>query len=269
MKIFKGILGVFFLGAGFLFTPLGVFAGDESLAREAVILDKSSPRKGGILKDLNIPLEVSVDTAICSKYIWRGFTLDDDTVVQPGIYASAYGFTASVWGSFEVQSNDALSSSEMDYSFDYTHDFGKFSLSLGNTYYDFPAADAFSNELYFGVGADIFLSPKLVFYHDYGREEDGGGYGEYLVLNLSHSLPLGSKGIMLDLGGHVGYNHKLFINGEGGDVAFNIGVSIPLTDKITFTPNVNYSIPFGDMEAVDDGNQDSKFYGGFKLAFGF
>lgn len=231
--------------------------------------DEGGQQRGGILKDLNIPLEVSADTAISSKYIWRGFTLDDDPVIQPGIYISAYGFTASVWGSFELRSNDALSSSEVDYALDYTYDFGKFSLSIGNTYYDFPAADAFSNELYLGVGLNTFLSPKIVFYHDYGREEDGGGDGEYLVLNLSHSLPMGSKGVTLDLGGHVAYNHQIFINGEGGDVALNVGISIPLTEKITFTPNVNYSIPFGGMKAADDGDQDSKFFGGFKLVFGF
>ncbi len=223
----------------------------------------------GVLKGLNIPLEVSADTAISSKYIWRGFTLDDDPVIQPGIYLSAYGFSASVWGSFELQSNDALSSSEVDYAFDYTRDFGSFSLSLGNVYYDFPAADAFSNELYFGAGLNTFLAPRLVFYHDYGREGDGGGDGQYLILSLAHSLPLGNKGITLDLGGHVGYNRYLFINGEGGDAVFNIGITIPLAQKMTFIPNVNYSIPFGALKAADDGNQDAKFYGGFKLAFCF
>lgn len=257
MRKIKECLRVFLLGAGLLLIPLCAYA------------DEAGGAQGGILKDLKIPLAVSADTAISSKYIWRGITLDDDPVIQPGIYLSAYGFTASVWGSFELQSHDDLSSSEVDYVLDYTHNFGKFSLCLGHTYYDFPGSDAFSKEFYAGAGLNTFLSPCLKFYHDYGSEEDGGGNGEYLVLSLAESLPWGSKGITLDLGGHVGYNRRLFMNGEGGDAAFNIGVNIPLTEKIIFTPNVNYSIPFGALKAADDGNQDSKFYGGFKLAFGF
>jgi len=221
----------------------------------------------GVLKDL--PIEVSADIAINSKYIWRGFTLDDDPVMQQGIYVSAYGFTASVWGSFDIDADDSLNSDEVDYAIDYTHEFDKFSLSIGHTYYDFPPADTASKEFYVGAGLNMPLSPTLVWYHDYGEEDSGGGDGDYIVLGLSHNLPLGESPIALDLSGHVGYNHELFINGNGGDVAIGVGLTIPLTEKISFSPNANYSVLFGDLKDSNDGNQDDKFYGGFTLAFGF
>ncbi len=223
--------------------------------------------KEGIL--VNSPLEVSADVAVNSKYIWRGFTLDDDPVMQQGIYASAYGFTVSMWGSFDIKTDDSLDSDEVDYAIDYTYDAGKFSLSAGYTYYDFPASDLHSQEFYIGTTLNTLLSPSLTWYRDFGDEDSGGGDGDYIVLALSHSLPLGKSPITLDLSGHVGYNNELFINGEGGDVAIGVGLTIPLTEKISLIPNINYSMPFGGLEDSNDGNQDDQFYGGFTLAFSF
>ena len=56
--------------------------------------------EAGLLDDSDV--EVSADLAINSNYMWRGFKLDDDPVIQPGIYVSACGFTASIWGSFDI-----------------------------------------------------------------------------------------------------------------------------------------------------------------------
>ncbi len=223
----------------------------------------------GILEGLSMSIEVSADVAIASKYIWRGFALDNDPVMQQGIYVSSHGLTASVWGSFDIDGNDSLNSDEVDYSIDYTHEFDNFSLSIGHTYYDFPGSDGASREFYLGGSLDTFLSPSLTWYHDYGNEASGGGDGNYVVLGLSHSSKLGKTPVTLELSAHVGYNDELFINGDGGDAAIGAALNIPLTEKISFSPNINYSIPFGDLKDSDDGNQAGKFFGGFKLAFAF
>ena len=73
----------------------------------------------------------------------------------------------------------------------------------------------------------------------------------------------------LDLSGHIGSNQELFIAGDGGDVALGASLGIPLSDKCSFTPSINYSMPFGDMEEITDGNQEEEFYGGLVVAFGF
>ncbi|MCQ9208238.1 MAG: hypothetical protein NG712_02540 [Omnitrophica bacterium] len=228
-----------------------------------VTLEATNGYAEGILADS--PLEVSADIAIYSKYIWRGITLDDDPVMQQGIYVGLKGFTASIWSSLDIDGDDSPNSDEVDYIIDYTHQFDNFSLSVGHTYYDYPAADAATKEFYLGAGLDIFLAPTLTWYHDYGDEDSGGGDGDYVVLALSHSLPLGDSPITLDLSGHLGYNNELFIAGDGGDIALGAGLSIPLTEKITFSPNINYSIPTGDAEDL----YNNEFYGGFNLAFDF
>jgi uncharacterized protein (TIGR02001 family) len=230
--------------------------------------DSHAQTNTGILETTDI--QVSSDMGIYSKYIWRGFKLDDDPVMQSGIYTSIKGFTVSVWGSFDIGTDDELASDEVDYAIDYTYEFEDYlSLSLGHTYYDFPPADLFSKEFYIGLGFDVLLSPSLTWYRDYGDEDLGGGDGTYTVLSLSHSLPLGDSPVTLDLSGHAGYNNKLFIKGEGGDTALGIGLTIPLTEKITFNPNINYSMPFGDLKDSEDGNQEDEFYYGFTLAFDF
>ncbi|MCK4248330.1 MAG: hypothetical protein KAX15_00965, partial [Candidatus Omnitrophica bacterium] len=190
----------------------------------------------GILNGLDLPIEVSADIAVNSKYIWRGFMMDDDPVMQEGVYVSAYGFTVSMWGSFDIDADDSLNSDEVDYTVDYTRGFGNISLSAGHIYYDFPAADTASREFYAGVGLDTLLSPVLTWYHDYGEEDSGGGDGDYIVLELGHSLSLGQSPVSLDLSGHAGYNDKLFITGSGGDAAAGIGLTIPLTEKCSFSP---------------------------------
>ena len=129
----------------------------------------SASAEEGILE--GTPLEVSADMSVYSKYIWRGFMLDEDPVAQPGVYIGAYGFTASIWGSFDIDSDDALNSDEVDYAIDYTHDFEDFSVSLGHTYYDFPAADLASKEFYLGGGLNTVLSPTLTWFYDYGDED--------------------------------------------------------------------------------------------------
>jgi hypothetical protein len=213
------------------------------------------------------PLELSAEVSVYSDYLWRGFLLDSDPVMQQGIHLSAHAFTASIWGSFDIDSDDALNSDEVDYAIDYTYERDNLTLSVGHTYYDFPGTDGKSREFYIGGGLNLALSPSLTWYHDYGEEGSGGGDGDYIVLNLGYSFLLNESPITLELSGHVGYNDKLFINGEGVDVAVGCGLTIPLTDNCSLSPNIGYSIPFGDLEDTDDGNQDNKFYGGFTLTF--
>ena len=214
-------------------------------------------------------LQISGDFAVYSQYIWRGMLLDKDEVVQNGLYLFYKGFSVGIWGSADLQNKDNLHSGEIDYLFDYTYSFKKCNFSVGHTYYNFPETDSFSKEFYIGVGLDTLLAPSLTYYHDYGDENDGGGDGDYVVLEGSYSLPLKNTSCTLDFGGHVAYNNKLFINGKGGDFGISIGMGIPLSDKLNLNPNINYTVPFGDLKSSNDGDQENKFYGGFSLDYSF
>lgn len=238
--------------------------------------------RDGILTDLGIAL--SGDTAYYSEYLWRGMLLDGDPVVQTGVYiagpATPLGtFTAKFWTSKDMENRDSRSSDEIDYILDYTHDLGLASVSLGHTYYDFPdqtgtdgAPKTFSREFYAGITLpEVFLTPSVFIYRDYGEQEDGGGMGTYTVINLAKSLPFKAHGVAMsmELAGHYGYNHELFINGKGGDIGVSAGLKIPLTKSLNMMPNINYVIPVGDVKSSGDGNQDNRFYTGVIATYSF
>ncbi|MFA5259688.1 MAG: TorF family putative porin, partial [Candidatus Omnitrophota bacterium] len=165
-----------------------------------------------IEKGVDVTVAATLDTY--NKYVWRGFLLDDDIVLQPGVSISAAGFTGGFWGSWDMQSGDSLNSDETDGYVGYSHDLGfinedmkKISVSFGHTWYGFPETDLYSKEFYFGVSASVFLSPSFTWYADYADEDQGGADGNYYILKVSHSIPIvGKYGVTLDLGGEAGVN---------------------------------------------------------------
>ena len=96
------VIGVFLLGWG-----------GASSAQDKTVL-------GDLLPENGVELEISATSDFYSQYIWRGMRLDNDYVYQPGVSISGYGFDVSVWGSFDTDQNDGLSSDEIDTTVSYT-----------------------------------------------------------------------------------------------------------------------------------------------------
>lgn len=226
---------------------------------------------GDFLKENNVEVAVSGTADFYNKYIWRGFVLDDDMVFQPGFAVSAYGFTVSGWGNFDLENKDSLNSDEIDTTVSYTFTpVENVSLTVGHIYYAFMQASTFAKEAYVSVGVSTLLSPVLSYYYDYSEESQGGGDGQYLALDISHSIPLIPEyNIALNLGAHAGYNNEDFIRGDGGDLLGTAGLAIPLTPNLTFTPKIAYAVPMGDLADADDGNQRERIYGGVSMAYIF
>ncbi|MCK5213802.1 MAG: hypothetical protein KAR05_00425 [Candidatus Omnitrophica bacterium] len=232
---------------------------------------------GDYLKEKGVDVEVSASMDFYSKYVWRGFLLDDDCVLQPGFTISAAGFESGFWGSWDVDANDSLNSDEVDGWIGYSFDLGfideafeMVGLSVGNTWYDFPGADLYTKELYVGITLDTLLSPYFTWYHDYGEEASGGADGNYYTIGAGHGFDLVENyGITLDVGSEVGFNEGAFIAGDGGYYLATLGLTVPLTETLTMSPCLGYSVPFGDLEDSSDGNQNEQFYGGVSLAFSF
>ena len=237
----------------------------------------SPARAEGLLDKLDIKLDVSGSIDYYSMYVWRGFTLDKDPVIQPGVSISAWGFTYSFWSSWDVRNNDENTSDEIDHTFDYTRELNELiSLSLGHTYYDFPKTGLYSREFYIGFslskipGLDLPIETGLTYFHDYGDESKGGGDGDYLSINASYSYNLIKDiGMTMDFGLHWGYNHELFIAGSGSDLGLSFGFTIPLNDNISVSPSVSYTAVFGDLDDSSDGAQSDRVYGGISLAWAF
>ena len=244
------------------------------LSLVCLVLAKCVPAAWAEFEDGVLPaldLTATATTDVYNKYIWRGFTLDTDGVVQPGVSLSGYGLTLSSWSSFDVSNSDALSSDEVDIIVDYTYEFEYASVSAGHTTYNFPGSGLRSKEWYVGLAfPDVLLSPKITMYNDYGKEENGGGDGQYLNLGVSHCMMiLSAPEISLDLAASVGFNDKLFIKGNGGDYLLSAGLAIPLTKNATLSPKLGYAVPFGDLKAAGDGNQKARTFGGISLVVGF
>lgn len=203
-----------------------------------------------------------------SQYVWRGFLLDSDPVIQPGIGISFAGLTLSLWCSFDAAGDNAAMSSEVDYAVDYTYDAEILSLSIGNTFYFFPEYDLKSMEAYLGIGLATIGSPTLTAFYDYGDEAEGGADGIYVSLDLSHNQPI-YMDITLDVSAHAGYNHEAFIAGDGYDIALSGGITIPLLEGLMIAPSVTYSMPFADLKEETDGAQEAEIYFGASLGWEF
>lgn len=247
--------------------PLTIFAMEDSNQQEP------------IFSSLGIGVEGAISTY--TRYIWRGFVQDRDAVIQPEFYISSpktkYGkLKLGVWSNQPLQNNDNLHSEEFDYIIDYTYEFKEvgslksIGVSLGHIYYDFVQNKTFSREFYLGLSfPEIPLSPSLFYYRDYGDSNSGGGLGNYILLNAEYSLPIKHTPFIANFTGHAGYNHNLFINGDGLDIGLKAGLNIALAKNLNFSPSVNYSIPFGDLADNDRGGQKESFFAGGTLDFIF
>ncbi len=212
----------------------------------------------GILSGSEVSIGGNID--LFSSYVWRGFELDPDPVVQTGI-SVAYGGLSVEWlTSNKLVFDDPVNSSEIDYVVDYTYDFGGISVSAGHTFYVFPAADDSSGEFYIGGALDSFFSTALFFFSDYDE-----GDGSYVLAEVSRSEELGPSKSM-DYYLSVGINDGMWIDGNGGDASAGLSFTFALFEGLDLTPSFGYVIPFGDMEEETDENL---FFAGASLGFGF
>jgi hypothetical protein len=212
----------------------------------------------GRIAELDTRAGATID--LYGQYIWRGQTLVDDPVFQPGAYIGVGAFTGSIWGSYTL--TDEKEWTEVDYILDYTRSLGfagpRFevvSVSLGFIYYDFPNLHAGddSQEVYAAVAVDTFLSPSLTVYHDYDQ-----GDGTYYEFAVAHSLPVDK--LSLNLSAVIGYNDTQWdFKSSFSSALFGAGLTVPLTERVSFEPGVFYS-------AALDSQYDDEFFGGFSIS---
>lgn len=194
-----------------------------------------------------------------SKYIWRGQNLLDDPVLQPNAYVNIEDFTVSIWGNYGIQNDEDWT--ELDYTLDYTTslDFVKpegdmVSVSVGYIYYDFPnlPPNQDSQEVYGAIALDMLLSPALAVYHDFDQ-----GDGTYYEFSVGHGIPVDP--LSLNLSAAVGYNDGQWdFDSSFSNLLLGAGLAFPITDRITFEPQVFMSVAL-------DSQYDDEFYAGFSL----
>jgi hypothetical protein len=217
---------------------------------------------------------ISIDYA--TMYVWRGIPVVRESVLQPGVAGSAYGFTGSIWANIDMTDFNGTAGefSEIDYALDYSGSIGDsvVGYSAGVIHYIFPtigATDASTTEIYGGLSFDVPLSPFITVYGDVNAID-----GAYVQFGVGHSLEMeidSDYSVGLDLSASFafassGYNMGYFgVSGtEWND--FTLGIGVPFNLKyVSLTPSFNMSTMLSE-EIGDTLSERTNYW--FALSFG-
>jgi hypothetical protein len=213
-----------------------------------------------------------------SKYIWRGQNVDNSSVLQPTVSASAYGFTGSLWSNLDLTNRSATAPdnawefSEYDWTLDYTTtvpDNNWLSFSVGTIYYQFPNTHVDSTtEIYTGFSLPtVPLTPSFKWYRDV--DEIKGSYFQFGVGQFFEKVYVVNDKCYcgLQLGASVGWANSAYNNGyfgvDGGkfnDLTLTTGLCVQI-DSWMVRPNVNYSTMLSDSIRETTDKSDNLWFG--------
>lgn len=224
---------------------------------------------------------------VFNKYIFRGYELSKDSIViQPGLSASYKGFSASFWGNIDssqhatqnfAPDDHKKNFNETDLTLSYTYVLGKLSLTGGYIYYDTDYAPE-TEELFGTISYDMIGKPTLSIYRDITAYP-----GTYFNFSLAHSVKL-VKEVTLDLGASAGYmwgdgNYWKTRFGTGSkysafhDGMVKAGLTIPIAQKVSLAPVVQYWFPLSDKAKKrnynPNGRLESNVVGGVSINYNF
>ncbi len=167
----------------------------------------------------DVAVELTVDVA--SAYVFRGETLNDGPVVQPGLeLALPYGITLGVWGNIDLDDYDGAFEknqfSEIDVYVSYALplNIDALDVSIGYTEFTYPGAeDKADREVGLEFGYDLGLAELgLGLFYGVDGAIDKTFYAE---LGIGTSFEV-ATGVDLDLAGAVGY-----LNPDEGERGFS------------------------------------------------
>lgn len=181
-----------------------------------------------------------------SKYIWRGQDLLNGAALQPGISVGYMGFSAGVWGNYDLNQGLVEDFSEIDYAISYGGSIGDTPLGyeVGFIYYAFPfASDTY--EVYGSLSYDTVLAPTLTWYQDLYAVDS-----YYVSFGIGHSIPLEnvSEKLSVELSSAIAWAGKKYNNGYFGvddsglnDWTTSAGLNYAATDNFSVYAALNYS----------------------------
>lgn len=212
-----------------------------------------------------------------SKYIWRGQTLTNGWVWQPGLSASYKGFTGGIWANMDLADVDdtQLEFDEVDPYIDYSGSINDLiSYSIGYIYYSFPRSTANTQEIYGGLSFDTVLSPSVTLYYDIEASQS-----YYLSFSIGHSAEEIAKvedmSIGLDMSLSIGYagagyNDLYWSVDESQFNDLTLSIGFPFEIKgISVTPSINYMTLLGDDIKAAAGDNEDRFWVGVSTGFSF
>lgn len=225
---------------------------------------------------------------IYSAYVWRGYTLNEEAVIQPSMDITKGGFGFNVWGNFDVIDDDddieladTNQFSEVDLTLSYSLSVGKLDFGVGIIEYLFPyiendgAESAYNatREIYASVGVNIIegLSAGVAYYRDVDEVED-----YYATFSLSYGFSIAEK-LEVALDATVGYAGEDFAQSYGGDeeleegfhdYALSLGLTYPVTEALSIGATYVYVDTLDEDVLAEDAVIVSS-YGGINIAYAF
>jgi hypothetical protein len=202
-----------------------------------------------------------------TEYIFRGVEISsDEPLLVPHVMLGWKWFTATYYGYYsplDLPGNESYY--ENDFTLDGTVALGKFSLTGGAIYYDYPdAKDGVDTWELYGIVAYDFplLNPKLVFYYDIDQFKTGYGtlsvnhvfdLTKLLGLNDPMALTLTpSAALSLDFNN---WSKAKQSNVDLNDVLLGISANWTITKNLSAHTGVQLSIPLGSLGDTGQGDE--------------
>lgn len=244
-----------------VFVETGVAWADESFPTEENGLGAPhhsalQPSPGQELKSRQYPLEVIMDAAWFSRYIWHGLDFSNQKpVLQPEVIVSLSKISAIFWFNYDFQTFNAVN--EYDMTLQYTDTLGPVGIKFGYSSFTYPHRGwPDSKEVWIQGSYNGGLNPVLNIHDDFGSEN-----GWYSSLGISHDfdLPIGTLAPSALL-----HYHAHCYGGTGFPSA-----EFDLADAVSIG-KATASITFSYYRALKDGDfsdlEDQIVYG-FKFAW--
>ncbi len=224
----------------------------------------------------DVAVELTVDVA--SAYVFRGDTLNDGPVVQPGLEIGLpYGITLGVWGNIDLDDYDgALEKnqfSEIDVYVSYALplNIDALDVSVGYTEFAYPGAEGKADrEVGLAFGYDLGLAELglgLFYGVDGGIDKD---FFAELTVGTAYELP---EGVVLDLGAGIGYLNP--DEGESGFSGYSLSAGLSygiLSASVTYYGQVDSDVLVDrvvDEDGEVTGTYDVDVVGMLSLALEF
>jgi hypothetical protein len=247
-----------------------------------------------------------VDVDLFSSYVWRGLTLTNKPVLEPGLWVSFPAGNASItaggWANIDIGQYDdasdisesggtsAFNLAEFDPYAEVSFPVGNATLTGGVTGYIYPnddpglTSDFNTWELYGKAGLDVPLSPELSVYYDIDKIK-----GAYIEGNISHSLAA-SERVSIDLGATAGFSAgqdadlddlgtpqaDFFNFAENGFTHLDLSAGVPFTVGVfSITPVLHFVINGDELTKITSfdettgfpNSKDAKIWGGVSLSW--
>ena len=254
----------------------------------------------------NAQATFGVDLDLFSSYVWRGLTLTNKPVAEPGLWVSFPAGNASItaggWANIDLGKYDdasdisesggtsAFNLAEFDPYAEVSFPVGNATLTGGVTGYIYPndepglTSDFNTWEIYGKAGLDVPLSPELSIYYDIDKIK-----GAYIEGNISHSLAASEK-VSIDLGATAGFSAgqdddlddlgtpqaDFFNFAENGFTHLDLSAGVPFTAGVfSITPVIHFVINGDELTKITSfdettgfpNSNDTKLWGGVSLSW--